>query len=65
MKAVLEFDLPQDDHEFRLASSAKELASALWDIDELLRSVVKYGRDPVSTIEECRSMIGALRNTFD
>lgn len=65
MKATLEFNLPEDDHEFRVASSAQELASALWDVEQLLRSAVKYGRDPLATIQECRSRIAEIRDKLE
>ena len=38
MKAILEFDLPDDSGEFRLASTASDLYNTLWEMDQWLRS---------------------------
>jgi hypothetical protein len=57
MKATLQFDLPEESHEFRCATAGVELASALIDIDQILRSVTKHGRDPVESVQTCRSLI--------
>lgn len=37
MKAVLEFDLPEDQDAFRLASNASEMFSFLWRTRETIR----------------------------
>jgi hypothetical protein len=43
-KAKLEFDLPDEQDEFWLATSAPALYRALWNIQyEILRSEYKYG----------------------
>lgn len=57
MKASLEFNLPEEQHEFKCATAGTELASALIDIDQVLRSVTKHGRDPVESVQTCRSLI--------
>lgn len=46
MKAVLEFNLPEDSSEHELALSAGKLHSALWDLSQILRSVEKYDALP-------------------
>lgn len=49
MKAILEFNLPEDDVEYNMASSAIKMHSVLWQLDQYLRSIVKYGvSDPLS-----------------
>jgi hypothetical protein len=41
-KAILEFNLPDDQYEFDLAVKAPDMRSALEDIREYLRANVKY-----------------------
>lgn len=43
MKAILEFNLPEDQHDYDLANNASNYAVALTDIYESLRSKVKHG----------------------
>jgi hypothetical protein len=42
MKAVLEFDLPEDNTDFQSAINGHNHKSAIWDFDQLLRSEMKY-----------------------
>lgn len=42
MKAKLIFNLPDDMHEYKLASNASAMHSILWDHDQWLRSKIKY-----------------------
>jgi len=42
MKATLEFNLPEDQHEFDLAIQGSNMYSALWDISQELRKLWKY-----------------------
>lgn len=49
MKAILKFKLPKDEAEYNLAISASKMHSVLWQLDQYLRSIVKYGvSDPLS-----------------
>jgi len=52
-KGILEFNLPEEENEFNLASTSRNYYCALWEIDQFLRSKVKYANDNVSedTIE--------------
>jgi hypothetical protein len=45
MKAILEFDLPEDDQEFLLATSGTKFWSVLWELDQSLRGKTKYAPD--------------------
>jgi hypothetical protein len=45
MKATLEFNLPEDDQEFLLATSGLKFWSVLWELDQSLRSKTKYAPD--------------------
>jgi hypothetical protein len=42
MKAILKFNLPDDQHEFELATQGGAMYSALWDISQELRTMTKY-----------------------
>jgi hypothetical protein len=54
MKAILEFDLPTERFEHRVAICAPEIYSALTDLDERLRRIAKHGMSEIGpkTIEE-------------
>ena len=43
MKAILEFNLPEDEEQFNVASKGMDWALVVWDIDQLLRNKLKHG----------------------
>ncbi len=43
MKAILEFNLPEEQAEYRLANEAGDWYSVVWEIDQRLRQHLKYG----------------------
>ena len=45
MKAILEFNLPDDQQDFDLATSGLKFWSVLWELDQSLRSKTKYAPD--------------------
>lgn len=45
MKAILEFNLPDDQVEFDLASNGRKFWSILWELDQDLRAKTKYAPD--------------------
>ena len=42
MKAILKYDLPEEQDLFLSAALSSELVSALWEISQYLRGEVKY-----------------------
>jgi hypothetical protein len=42
MKAILEFDLPEENHEFANATQGAKMRSVLWELDQWLRAKLKY-----------------------
>ena len=52
MKAKLEFDLPEDEDAFNVASKAMDWALIAWDIEQQCRDWVKYDNHQFKTIEE-------------
>ena len=45
MKAILEFNLPDDQQDFDLAVSGMKFWSVLYDLDQSLRTKTKYASD--------------------
>jgi hypothetical protein len=42
MKATLTFTLPEEEHEYTNAVEGAKMRSILWDVDQWLRSKMKY-----------------------
>ena len=65
MKAILEFNLPEDQTEYQMANDASKMFSTLWDMKQWLRGQVKYAPDEMSqetynAFEECRDKLNEL-----
>ena len=63
MKAIIEFDLPEDKSEHHAAVHAMDFALTCWDIDVQLRSWLKYGHKFASAdkaLEETRDELARL-----
>ena len=45
MKAILEFNLPEDKEEFDAASKGMDWSILAWDIDQFMRNKIKYDQD--------------------
>jgi hypothetical protein len=52
MKAKLEFNLPDDQADFEIATSGSKYYCALWDINEMIFRMYKH-EDPPATGKEC------------
>ena len=61
--ATLEFDLPDEQTEFRSATQGSQAKGILWDIDQRCRALIKYNDaasdDARRLAEEIRGMIPA------
>ena len=42
MEAILKFNLPEDKEQFDVAAKAMDWALLAWDIDQSIRSLLKY-----------------------
>jgi hypothetical protein len=42
MKAILEFNLPEEDYNFKLATQSIDIYGVLTDMDKWLRNTIKY-----------------------
>ena len=61
MKAILEFNLPEDKEEFDAASKGMDWALAAWDTDQLLRDKLKHGK----LLPNTRSELEEIRDTLN
>jgi len=62
MKAKLEFNLPDDEHEFKMAIQGASMHSVLWEMDQWLRGITKYAPDSMSedtynAYKKCREQL--------
>lgn len=67
MRATLEFNLPEDNQEFELASKALKMYSTLWDLDVWLRSEIKYNdKEHLEVVrDKLRELMNDNRIDFD
>ena len=57
MKAILEFDLPEEEAEHRLALDGGKWMSACHELDQWLRSVQKHGDRKTLEVDEVRKRL--------
>ena len=57
MKAILEYNLPDDAGDHLRAVQANHAWVALYDIDSMLRNLLKYGNENYKTVEELAQAI--------
>lgn len=65
MKAILEFNLPEDSYECKMAHNASAMHSVLWDLDQWLRSQVKHAdlnKEQWDCYKDCRDKLYELLN---
>jgi len=60
MKGILEFNLPEDQGEFEIACKGGKYFSALHELDNYLRSKIKYSEGDVKVYEEIRGYLNDL-----
>ena len=61
MKAILEFNLPEEDAEFYCATKGTAMLNALWEIQTNLRTIWKYEELTEGQFE----MIERIRDSFN
>jgi hypothetical protein len=59
MKAILEFNLPEDRRDFEMANQAADMVAAIGHFEDMLRSYIKYGHN-FKTANEALEAIRAL-----
>jgi len=62
MKMILEFSLPEEQEEANVALKGADLYLSFWDLDQKLRSKVKYNseghsEDTLEAFDKVRSML--------
>ena len=57
MKAILEFNLPEDKEEFDAASKGMDWAVLAWDIDQFIRNKIKYEQDKDGILQLVRDRL--------
>jgi hypothetical protein len=67
MKAILEFNLPEDNEDFNIAIDGVKWSWAMWRIDQHLRNQLKYESEGISedtfkAIEKCREKLHEILN---
>jgi hypothetical protein len=65
MKAILEFNLPEDRNDFEIAAKAMDWSLVLWDVDQQLRSWEKYGNEFQSAGDALEAARICLREKLD
>lgn len=63
MKAILEFNLPEDQPEFNNAIKGGDWKHVCWEMDQLLRRNIKYVPDDVN--EEVLEVLEKIREEFN
>ena len=61
MKAILEFELPDDKVEFDTASKAMDWAILAWDMEQYIRNRLKYEHEHLDT-SSAKEELEILRN---
>ena len=61
MKAILEFELPEDKENFDASAKGMDWAIVAWDLDQLLRKKLKYG----NLLPNTRAELEEIRNTLN
>ena len=65
MEAILKFNLPEEASDFELAVNAAKIYCILWDLNQWLRTNIKYPPDNISNdtyqaYERCREQLHLL-----
>ena len=61
MKAILEFELPEDKENFDASAKGMDWAIVAWDMDQLLRNKLKHG----DLLPNTRAELEEIRETLD
>ena len=61
MKAILEFNLPEEEEQFNAANKGMDWALLAWDMDNILRDKLKYGK----LLPNTRAELEEIRDTLN
>jgi hypothetical protein len=66
MEGILKFNLPEEETEFKMAVNVSNYFTTLWDMDQWLRSEIKYNdrlsEEEYKTFEKVREKLYVLLN---
>ena len=65
MKATLEFNLPEDQQEFNLATKGSNWWNVCWDMDQWLRAQYKYMPDEKYSKDKYDTYVEARDKLFE
>lgn len=68
MKAILEFNLPDEQHEFYCATKGQDMISVLWELQQELRKLYKYeelNKDETLIVERLRDFLNHSLNEHE
>jgi len=65
MKAILEFNLPEDQRAFEMANQAVDMVAALGHFEDRLRSYIKYGHEFKSANEALEAIRALLHEEIN
>ena len=65
MKAILEFNLPEDQQEFDLATKGLKWWNVCWDMDQWLRAQYKYMPDNDYSADKYNALYEARQKLFE
>jgi hypothetical protein len=66
MKAILEFNLPEENQEFELHTKASKMYCTLWELDQWLRGEIKYKDKELDEVrDKLRELMNDNRIDFD
>ena len=65
MKAILEFNLPEDSTEHLLAIHGADYSIVCWELDEIIRSWLKHGHKFMTIKEALESVRNELRQSLE
>ena len=69
MKAILEFNLPDDQSDFELATNGYKWSVVAWELDQWLRSQIKYAPEDMSqevydAFQQCRDKLHEIKEDY-
>lgn len=64
-KAILEFNLPEENEEYKTTMKAQEYYCQLWDIEQYLRSIDRHGVDADLSKEELVDKVRKMINVYE
>jgi hypothetical protein len=65
VKAILEFNLPEDDYEWKIVSKGLEYHNVLSNLDEFLRGKIKHSESSAEKFEAYQEVRDLIRDEMN